>query len=50
MCYNINKIKGLGVGTKMEEFIRLLDEHLAHIRHEIIGDTIYVHVKSNRDQ
>lgn len=34
----------------MEEFIRLLDEHLAHIRHEIIGDTIYVHVKSNRDQ
>lgn len=50
MCYSINKIKGLGVGTKMEEFIRLLDEHLDHIRHEIIGDTIYIHVKSNRDE
>ena len=34
----------------MEEFIRLLDEHLDYIRHEIIGDTIYIYVKSNRDE
>jgi transposase len=32
----------------MDEFIKLLDEHLDYISHEIEGDTIFIHVASNR--
>ena len=38
------------VGTKMEEFVRLLDERLDYIRHEIVGDTVYIYVESNREE
>lgn len=34
----------------MEEFVKLLDKHLDYIRHEIIGDTIYIYVRSNREK
>ena len=34
----------------MEEFVRLLEEHLDYIRHEIVEDTIYIYVKSNREE
>lgn len=34
----------------MEEFVKLLDKHLDYIRHEIIGDTIYIYVRSNREE
>lgn len=34
----------------MKEFIRMLDEHLDYIRHETVGDTIYIYVKSNREE
>lgn len=34
----------------MEEFIKLLDENLEYISHEIKGDTIYINVKSIREQ
>lgn len=37
-------------GAKMEEFVRLLDEHLDYIRHEFVGDTVYIYVKSNREE
>lgn len=34
----------------MEEFVKMLDEHLDYIRHETIGDTIYIYIKSNRKE
>ena len=37
-------------GTKMEEFVKLLDKQLAYIWHEIIDDTVYIYVKSNREE
>lgn len=37
-----------GVHTYMDEFIKMLDEHLDYVRHEIAGDTIMIHVISNR--
>lgn len=33
----------------MDEIVKLLDEHLEYIIHEIIGDTIFINVVSNRD-
>lgn len=33
----------------MDELIKLLDKSLDYISHEIIGDTIYIHVVSNRN-
>lgn len=33
----------------MDELIKLLDEHLDYIRHEMIGNTIYIYVKTNRN-
>jgi len=33
----------------MDELIKLLDKNLDYISHEIIGDTIYIHVVSNRN-
>ncbi len=33
----------------MDEIIKLLDENLEHIFHKIIGDTIFIHVVSNRE-
>ncbi len=32
----------------MEEIVKLLDEHLEYMRHEMVADTIYIYVKSNR--
>ena len=32
----------------MDEFIKLLDSGLDYVNHEIIGDTIVIHVVSNR--
>ena len=34
----------------MEEFVRLLDEFLDYIRCEIVGDTVYIYVESNREE
>ncbi|NFJ83798.1 transposase family protein [Clostridium botulinum] len=34
----------------MDEFIKLLDKNLDYISHEIIDDTIYIHVVSNRKE
>ncbi len=34
----------------MDEFIELLDENLEYISHEIIDDTIYINVVSNRKE
>lgn len=34
----------------MEEFIKLLDEHLDFIRYEIVGDAVHIYVKSNREK
>ncbi len=34
----------------MDEFIKLLDPSLDYISHEIIGDTIFIRVASNRDE
>lgn len=34
----------------MDEFIKLLDEHLNYMRHEITGDTIVIYVESNRTE
>ncbi|KOC50107.1 ISL3 family transposase [Clostridium botulinum] len=34
----------------MDEFIKLLDENLDYISHEIIADTFYIDVVSNRKQ
>lgn len=34
----------------MNEFIKLLDESLEYIRHEIIDDTINILVESNRNK
>jgi len=33
----------------MDEIIKLLDKNLEYIIHEIIGDTIFINVVSNRD-
>jgi transposase len=33
----------------MDEIIKLLDENLEYIIHKIIGDTIFIHVISNRE-
>lgn len=50
--YDILKAENdnLKAGLKMEEFVKLLDKHLDYIRHEIIGDTIYIYVRSNREE
>jgi hypothetical protein len=32
----------------MDEFIKLLDENLLYLNHEIVGDTNFIHVVSNR--
>lgn len=32
----------------MDEFIKMLDEHLDYVSHEIVGDSIMIHVISNR--
>ncbi len=32
----------------MDEFIKLLDENLNYVNHEIVGDTIFIYVVSNR--
>lgn len=37
-------------GKKMKEFIKLLDKHLDYIQHEIVGDTIYIYVRSNQKE
>ncbi len=34
----------------MDEFIKLLDENLNYVSHEIVGDTIFIHVISNREK
>lgn len=34
----------------MDELVKLLDENLDYVGHEIVGDTIIIHVKSNRDE
>lgn len=34
----------------MDEFIKLLDPNLEYINHEIVDDTIYISVISNRDE
>jgi len=34
----------------MDEFIKLLDENLEYINHEIIADTIFINVESNREE
>ncbi len=34
----------------MDEFIKLLDANLEYINHKIIDDTIYINVKSNREE
>ena len=34
----------------MDELIKLLDEDLAYVGHEIIGDTLFLHVVSTRDE
>lgn len=34
----------------MDEFIKLLDTNLDYIYHEIIGDTIVIHVASNKKE
>jgi transposase len=33
----------------MDKFIKLLDENLNYVNHEIVGNTIFIHVVSNRD-
>ena len=33
---------------KLDALIKLLDENLEYISHEIIEDTIYIHIKSNK--
>jgi len=33
----------------MEELIKFLDEELVYKSHEILGDTIYIHVSSSRE-
>ena len=33
----------------MEELVKILDEDLEYVEHEIIGDTIYIQVSSNRE-
>lgn len=33
----------------MNKFIELLDDNLEYISHDIIGDTIYINVKSNKE-
>lgn len=40
--YNILKVvnNNQKVGTKIEEFIRLLDEHSDYVWHEIVGDIV----------
>ena len=34
----------------MDEFIKLLDENLDYVSHEIVGDAIFIHVISNRQK
>lgn len=34
----------------MDEFIKMLDKHLEYIEHEILENTIIIHVKSNRTE
>lgn len=34
----------------MDELIKLLDKNLEYINHKIEDETIYIHVKSNRDK
>jgi len=34
----------------MDEFIKMLDENLDYLRHEIIDDTVIIHVISNRNE
>ena len=34
----------------MKEFIKRLDKHLDYIQHEIVGDTIYIYVRSNQKE
>ena len=34
----------------MDEFIKLLDPSLDYISHEIIGDTIFIRVASNKEE
>ena len=34
----------------MDEFIKLLDPNLDYVSHEIIGDTIVIHVVSNKEE
>lgn len=34
----------------MDEFIKLLDPGLNYIGHEIIGDTIFIRVASNKEE
>jgi transposase len=34
----------------MDEFIKLLDKNLEYVSHEIIGDTIFINVISNRKE
>ncbi len=33
---------------RLDALIKLLDENLEYISHEIIEDTIYIHIKSNK--
>lgn len=34
----------------MDEFIKLLDEHLDYIKHEIVEDSVFIYVASNREE
>lgn len=34
----------------MDEFIKMLDENLDYLRHEILSDTVIIHVTSNRKE
>ena len=34
----------------MDEFLKLLDKHLEYVSHEIIDDTIFINVVSNREE
>ena len=43
-----NRILMIREMIHMDEFIKLLDSGLDYVNHEIIGDTIVIHVVSNR--
>lgn len=49
LCYTYFILKIAGE-MRMDEFIKMPDENLDYLGHEILGDTVIIYVASNRKE